>query len=710
MFRYSSSRGARRGSALILTLLLTAALGALAMSAIFLSSNAQMLSRVSDREADLRTAADAAIQVGRNMIAYAPDTLPATGFAEISLPGGTVNGADGKPMKNVTVKLWVGPTGSPTNSNAGSFASIVADAQDERGGHAVRRLEVLRESFARFAYFSNFETAPGSSSPIYFTCGDIIQGPLFSNSTLNLNPSCTGTKPTFMQDVSTAGSIQTVGDGDFRSTYKEGVKSITMPSTSQVSYLKTRATAGGMAFVANVGGTALRPTMRIEFVSVAVDKVPTTPDVEAKGFLRVFKLPANPSVRQLDLLRASFNKSKPWNEQTFCGDFHTIGGIKQFFPISQHVSRPLVTTQAQLYMATYISDVAKYNGNVTEYNASMAQFRADTIGTGTNSAADIQAIMSNTGARCYPAGAPELWLTEWWPKLPTAADQMAQYHGGTPWTYLPDQVAKESGGSWQPMPATYIPSGRVLQRRQIVADSTVPGFTAANPGTDARYLVPLDPDYNSASKRVIDVTGNTAISGTVRGFYTLHVAGTMLIIDDLRYFTTPGAAGASAPSDASNCHDILGVVSDADIVIADNGIMTPQQIFNGSSAFRSLGSADGSPDATVHGIMMTLGTSWTVENYSTASTTNPALTCGTTDASRGCLFLVGGLIQVNRGIVGTGAGNTGYIKKYNYDICAVLTPPPFFPTTGVFKNNRYVEIDPANFDIAALFDALDPNK
>ena len=36
----------------------------------------------------------------------------------------------------------------------------------------------------------------------------------------------------------------------------------------------------------------------------------------------------------------------------------------------------------------------------------------------------------------------------------------------------------------------------------------------------------------------------------------------------------------------------------------------------------------------------------------------------------------------------------GYIKRYSYDRCAVVNPPPYFPTTGRFQDNRYYELDP----------------
>jgi hypothetical protein len=70
-------------------------------------------------------------------------------------------------------------------------------------------------------------------------------------------------------------------------------------------------------------------------------------------------------------------------------------------------------------------------------------------------------------------------------------------------------------------------------------------------------------------------------------------------------------------------------------------------------------------------------------------------------------MLLGGLIQEARGPVGTTAG-TGYGKQYTYDRCANLRPPPYFPTTGRYLDNRYLEVDPVGFDIATLFARLSP--
>ena len=71
---------------------------------------------------------------------------------------------------------------------------------------------------------------------------------------------------------------------------------------------------------------------------------------------------------------------------------------------------------------------------------------------------------------------------------------------------------------------------------------------------------------------------------------------------------------------------------------------------------------------------------------------------------RGCLRLSGGLIQRSRGAVGLADG-TGYMKRYSYNTCGLTDPPPYFPTTGYFSRNRFYEINPIGFDVAAWYAA-----
>jgi hypothetical protein len=60
------------------------------------------------------------------------------------------------------------------------------------------------------------------------------------------------------------------------------------------------------------------------------------------------------------------------------------------------------------------------------------------------------------------------------------------------------------------------------------------------------------------------------------------------------------------------------------------------------------------------------------------------------------------------GTTGGSNGTTGYVKAYSYDRCAATNPPPYFPTTGRFTDNRYFEINPVGFSAPTLYQSLTP--
>jgi hypothetical protein len=222
--------------------------------------------------------------------------------------------------------------------------------------------------------------------------------------------------------------------------------------------------------------------------------------------------------------------------------------------------------------------------------------------------------------------------------------------------------------------------------------SSTPNSDVANlRKNDAKYLFPLYRGYNTGTKGVIYVGGTVGISGTLRGSVTLYTPYTVVILDDIQYVTDPAKG---------RCVDILGVVAGNNVVVADNAINTPQDI---GSVVKSL---DDTPDMSIQAVIMALNTSFGVENYGAG----PKLkaTCDSDYDGRGCLRLTGGVIQKTRGAVGTSAGY-GFTKRYTYDRCAIINPPPYFPTTGRYTENRYYELDPVKFDPAKAFQQLTPS-
>jgi hypothetical protein len=170
----------------------------------------------------------------------------------------------------------------------------------------------------------------------------------------------------------------------------------------------------------------------------------------------------------------------------------------------------------------------------------------------------------------------------------------------------------------------------------------------------------------------------------------------VVVLDDLRYANDP-VKGV--------CRDILGIIADKDVVIADNAVNTPPQV-SATKKTVTYFSLDDTKDLYLHAVVMALGTSFRAENYSTGPT--DVNDCNGVDNGRGCIYLSGGIIQEKRGPVGTSAG-TGFAKRYMYDRCAVVNPPPYFPTTGRFIDNRYIELDPAGFSALGYFKSLTPD-
>ncbi|MEQ8525858.1 hypothetical protein [Gracilimonas sp.] len=149
---------------------------------------------------------------------------------------------------------------------------------------------------------------------------------------------------------------------------------------------------------------------------------------------------------------------------------------------------------------------------------------------------------------------------------------------------------------------------------------------------------------------VISIDGRANVKGDVKGRVTLHSSTKINIMGDIRYDTNPLVDSTST--------DLLGLVSEGDVMIDEDAH-----------------DDEGSYHLTIHASIMALGTSFEVENWGGGS-------------PRGTLNLLGGIIQKNRGPVGTFSGNnvaTGYTKNYIYDTRLQQTIPPSFPRESIFS-------------------------
>jgi hypothetical protein len=138
--------------------------------------------------------------------------------------------------------------------------------------------------------------------------------------------------------------------------------------------------------------------------------------------------------------------------------------------------------------------------------------------------------------------------------------------------------------------------------------------------------------------------GNLRISGTLSGRLTVGASKDIIITNNILYASDPRLPGSTST-------DTLGIISEGDVVIDDNASAGNLEI-----------------DASI----MALNTSFMLEDWWTGG-------------ARGTLTVFGGIIQKQRGPVGTFSGNTkvsGYSKNYRYDARLLSSPPPFVPTTG----------------------------
>jgi hypothetical protein len=649
--------------ALVFVLVFVVAMAALAMGSIFMASNSSLLAKSYDRERDLKFAAEAALAMGKSRVNQDPSilVLHPDSISRTLLFGATLTGADNKPMSGVKVNVYVGPTGS-TSGQFGRFSSIVAEARDQRGNGFIRRLELAQESFAKFAYWSNSETNNGNT--IYFNNGDELWGPVWSNDNINIGSG----GAIFHDEVGTAGTIAGKSYGTYSKGVKENQKPISLPSTTALDKLVSIANASGWSMPSAASASTNENSVRdrVEFLAVDLNKLNDSTDTN-EGFFRYYTANSGNEKYLRGDWPGTSTQAPALSAVTLCGDFHwapkdSKGNVDlKFYPVSVHSQ-------------TWFRDSLQ-KGYIDKF-AWPAQQALDSANA--EQGATLQKILSKPGARCYLAGDPHLVAVDRATNIVDPATganytNAAIWKGGTDTTFTPVGVS----GSWKQYSAT--PNDTIKKYRPW----------------DAKYVYPIDRSFNASAKGVAYFPGNVGLSGVLNGRITVYSKGTVVLLDDLRYSNDP-VKGV--------CRDILGILAEKDVVIADNAINTPPPVVAGwgNPKYYSL---DDTKDMYIHAVMMALGTSFRAQNYSQGPTSGND--CNAIVNGRGCIYLAGGIIQQSRGPVGTSSGS-GFTKRYSYDRCAVVNPPPYFPTTGRFQDNRYLELDPAGFDAVKYFKSLTP--
>jgi hypothetical protein len=640
-----------RGIALILTLLITLAVAALAIGGVMIAGSGTLTAKFTAKEAALHSLADAGIEVARDSINRAPTILPDTGHIQI-VPASTIIDAQGNTVAGYTRTVYGGKTGGRTGGPAtagqygSNFMSIVSVINDPRGAVAARRGLFTQESWSRFAVAIN----NWSGSAVY-GCGESIAGPFHSNTTLRLQSGCTTPKVDFFGAVTVVGSISNPSSGNYVQGYTTGASALAWPTAAQLgtmqAYAQDADIAGGDYDITGGNTGTAKPCTRLDFQVLDSNRDGVIQWDE--GYYRVFKCLNTVGINDTSL--------------------HYVTGKRW----------PNIPALAVANGATAADDpnlVSPTCGRIVGgvFQSARSLWNA-WIGAGPAAARDsARAALLDPSHRCYLGGDPRLFFA-------VTGD-----------TLLADSTTVNFS-----LPVNY--GGKWIQRRTGPHSSVTPVRNTIAGGGDAEYWIPLGKNPNF--KGVIYVTGDVAISGRLRGRVSVVATGNIVLADDFQYWTTPG-------TNCSETGDIFGAITASNVVIEDNSVQTPFRVRNvgqttGTGTYRG-GFDDTSADENYHMFMMMLG-NWGGEIPGIPVYTGPASPAipGTlpdrcANAAAGCIRVTGGM---GLGRVdwwtyyGVGGSNSsGWAEAHAYDVCGASNPPPYYPTSGRYIKSRYYEVDP----------------
>jgi hypothetical protein len=267
----------RRGIALVTTLLVVLVAGALVTGAIILGSNHLLLNRHWSRQGALGALADAGLEVSWSRLNGDPSLFPDSGFVALEA-GVPVVDASGQEIRGVERWTYVGPS-EATPGWGGLSGSIVSVVTDRAGGMVIRRRQILRESFARFAYFSNTE-----GGDAFFAGSNHIWGPVHTNDRLRLNTAGV----VFHEEVSSTRGVHQPGLGTFKKGFQERSPAISLPAMTELGHMRKWALRGHTYLEAPDEGAGSPTTVRIQFIAVDLNGDGDKRDAD-EGFFRVYR-------------------------------------------------------------------------------------------------------------------------------------------------------------------------------------------------------------------------------------------------------------------------------------------------------------------------------------------------------------------------------------------------------------------------------------
>jgi len=620
------------GIALLTTLLVVVAVGAIALAAVMMTLNANLVTKNGERVSTLNDVALAGAEEARSRLNANKTLYPTGGYTTIET-NAIVKDAGNATIPKLTRSTWIGPSGI-ASGQYGVIGSIISMARDSFGNKVVRRLEVNQESFSKFAYFSNIEQDT-SGTVLSFLNGDQILGPVHSNDTIQIAAS----GATFKGQVTTAAStIVGQSNGTFTLPPIKSAARIPMPTVADLNKLDSLANIGSTKFTGSTAGGTGQARTRIVFDTATIGGV-------VEGFFKVYqgtdenfvsaRLPSTTSTTG-NYLELSKN----------CGDLDSLG----------------------VFLSTFNHDTASagthLHGVAGTTNANKQARRDSSLYT-------VTAGARRRTSRCYLGG-----------------DSILTTNNGAHTNFF--TANQPDAGSW------------------VQAPGAINTALASLTRNDKNYLFPLNRLYNANFKGVISVAGKVVVSGIVHGRVTVAATGNVIFGSNITYYQ-----GSTRDCTTG---DIAGYFSGQSVIISNNTLNAPQTTNTNDSwasaptgtfhNYGPVGTWSGSTPSTMtlYGFFLTLRT-YGAEAYNVGD--DALNVCLTDNSGRGCLYTFGGIIQGWRGAVtqGTGGGYTGYKKQYSYDACGATDPPPYYPTTGIFVKNRFYEMDPTHFDVAAWFAA-----
>jgi len=632
----------RRGIALITTLLVTFAVSAIALAAVMMTLNANLIGKNAERSQTVDAAALAGLEEARSAINGNRALYPSGGYTTLQ-SNAAVKDAGNAVIPNVTRSVWVGPSGL-TSGQYGVVGSIISLAKDAYGNKVLRRLEINQESFSKFSYFTDIEEDT-AGTVLSFLNNDQVRGPVHTNDTIRI----ASTGATFYDEVTSYRSAM-IGqsNGTFSKPPKLGVARIPMPTVADLNKLDSLATVGGSRFAGSTAGDAGEARTRIKFLTI--DLGPSNGGVQ--GFFRVYQ----------GLDETFVSASLPTTSTT----------TGAYLELSRNCGDSAGTTQPVFLAAQYHDTTGSAVTTATTHKHGISIAAAPT------NAQKIQrrdSALVSTGTRvvrCFLGG-----------------DSMLTKPGsGANWLIAANQP---DGGAWVQAPASV--------QTALAALGTV-----ITNRPDRQYLFPLSRSYNPNFKGVIYVAGKVILDGVIRGRVTVAASGNIIFGDDITYYQNPATRDCTTGDIAGYFSGQSIIVSNNTLNAPQTLNTTASQSTSASGTFRSYGLTQSETIHGFFLTLKTFGAenynagSSTAEVCSTGGSSTVGRGClntygGIIQRNRGA---------VTQTVSG---GGTGYAKRYQYDACGATDPPPYFPTTGVFVKNRYYEMDPTRFNVAGWYAA-----